>query len=48
MRLKDQDRSDLPVSMKAEILYSIHHEMTLTPSDYFIRRTGNLYFKSNL
>ena len=34
--------------MKAEILYSIHHEMTMTPSDYFIRRTGNLYFNIQL
>ena len=28
----------------AEIHYVIHHEMCLQPSDYFVRRTSNLYF----
>ena len=28
----------------AEIHYVIHHEMCLHPSDYFVRRTSNLYF----
>ena len=46
--LNGQDSSDLPLSMKAEILYSVHHEMVMTPSDYFIRRTGNLYFNIQL
>ena len=41
--LKDES-GNLPLSMKAEILYCIHHEMVMTPSDYFVRRTGNLYF----
>ena len=28
----------------AEMHYAIHHEMCLQPSDYFVRRTSNLYF----
>ncbi len=28
----------------AEMHYAIHHEMCLHPSDYFVRRTSNLYF----
>lgn len=39
-----QTTGDLPIVMRAEILYAIHHEMAMTPSDYFIRRKGNLYF----
>lgn len=35
---------DLPLSLKAEILYCVHHEMVMTPTDYFIRRKGDLYF----
>jgi len=38
------ENENLPLSMKAEILYGIHHEMVVTPADYFVRRTGNLYF----
>lgn len=34
----------LPRSLHAELLYAIHHEMIYTPSDFFIRRTGLLYF----
>jgi len=30
--------------MKAEFHFSYHHEMILTPLDFFIRRTGTLYF----
>lgn len=36
--------SDIPITLKAEVFYSVHHEMTLTPSDFFIRRKGALYF----
>lgn len=39
-----QTESVLPLVMRAEILYAIHHEMAMTPSDYFIRRKGSLYF----
>lgn len=42
--LGEQENDVLPLSMKAEIMYAVHHEMTMTPSDYLIRRTGALYF----
>lgn len=38
------EASLLPPVWKAEVLYAIHHEMALTPSDFFIRRKGDLYF----
>lgn len=40
----DKKDTDLPIAMKAEILYAIHHEMAMTPADFFIRRKGALYF----
>ncbi len=30
--------------LRAEIWYSIHHEMTNSMADFFVRRTGRLYF----
>ena len=30
--------------LKAELWYSIQHEMTCTPTDFFMRRTGRLFF----
>ncbi len=30
---------------KAELWYCLHYEMTYTPLDFFIRRTGRLYFE---
>ena len=40
--LKD---SDIEVRLaKAELWFCIHHEMVQTPLDFFIRRTGKLYF----
>lgn len=38
------DDFDLPTVVKAEIFYAVHHEMALTPSDFLIRRKGDLYF----
>ncbi|WP_410055840.1 glycerol-3-phosphate dehydrogenase/oxidase [Saccharococcus sp. Marseille-Q5394] len=38
------EKTVLPAIWKAEILYSIHNEMAMTPSDFFIRRKGDLYF----
>jgi glycerol-3-phosphate dehydrogenase len=35
---------DLPLWLRGEIVYAIEYEMCLTPSDFFIRRTGMLYF----
>ncbi|MGG0670775.1 glycerol-3-phosphate dehydrogenase/oxidase [Sporosarcina koreensis] len=34
----------LPPAWKAEILYAIHYEMAMTPSDFFIRRKGDIFF----
>ena len=41
--LKGQTLS-IPLVMAAKLYYSIYHEMVCTPSDFFIRRTGSLYF----
>lgn len=30
------------------LMYAIYHEMTIKPSDYFVRRTGMLYFNRKL
>ncbi|MDS9470659.1 glycerol-3-phosphate dehydrogenase/oxidase [Sporosarcina pasteurii] len=35
----------LPLLMRVEVLYAIHYEMAITPSDYLIRRKGSLYFE---
>lgn len=41
---KNDAMETLPTFLKALILYSIENESTLTLSDFFIRRTGALYF----
>lgn len=33
--------------IKAEVWFSIHHEMACTPTDFFMRRTGRLFFDAN-
>lgn len=38
-----EDDADMALA-KAELHFAYHHEMILTPSDFFIRRTGMLYF----
>ncbi len=38
----------LPISIYAQLLYAIYNEMAMTPSDFFIRRTGYLYFHIDL
>ena len=30
--------------MIAEVWFTIHHEMACTPTDFFMRRTGRLFF----
>ena len=30
--------------IKAEVWFTIHYEMTCSPADFFIRRTGRAYF----
>ena len=36
--------SELPRALYAALRYSIEHEMTMTPADFFVRRTGMIYF----
>jgi len=33
--------------MMAEVWFTIHHEMACTPTDFFMRRTGRLFFDAN-
>jgi glycerol-3-phosphate dehydrogenase len=40
--------SELPAILLAQLVYCIEKEMCVTPSDFFIRRTGNLYFDTDL
>nr|WP_078545245.1 glycerol-3-phosphate dehydrogenase/oxidase [Litchfieldia alkalitelluris] len=40
-------KTDLPLYVQAMLLYSLEHEMTLNPLDFFVRRTGSLYFDIN-
>lgn len=40
--LKEQD-NELRL-LKAEVWFTIQHEMTCTPTDFFMRRTGRLFF----
>jgi len=36
--------STMPLTLHAMLLYGLEAEMVYTPSDFFIRRTGMLYF----
>lgn len=38
------DKLDIPISLQAELFYAIQFEMAYTPADFFVRRTGLLYF----
>lgn len=38
------DRHGLPLGLAARLLYAIESEMTVKPEDFFIRRTGQLFF----
>jgi len=33
--------------LEAELWFTMHHEMTCTPTDFFMRRTGRLFFDIN-
>jgi len=37
----------LPLGLFTMLVYSIEHEMTVTPLDFFLRRTGLLLFSIN-
>lgn len=43
----NKNRSDQNPLLKAELLYGIQYEQVQKPGDYFIRRTGMLYFHRN-
>jgi glycerol-3-phosphate dehydrogenase len=38
------ERSELPILLRAQLIYAIEKEMCVTPADFFIRRTALLYF----
>ncbi|MCJ8006355.1 glycerol-3-phosphate dehydrogenase/oxidase [Lederbergia wuyishanensis] len=39
-----EEGKSLPPIIYARLMYAIHHEMAIKPVDFFIRRTGWLYF----
>lgn len=47
-RYAAEGRPGLPAGLYAQLLYAIEHEMCTTPSDFFVRRTGLLYFDIDL
>ncbi|WP_299667053.1 glycerol-3-phosphate dehydrogenase/oxidase [uncultured Polaribacter sp.] len=42
--LEMSEESDQKKMIKAEVLFCIENEMTCTPTDFFMRRTGRLFF----
>lgn len=42
--LPETNPTGLPRTLAAIVRFSIEEEMALTPSDFFVRRTGDLYF----
>lgn len=46
--IKNAASKSLPSFLEAQLLYAIDHESCCTPSDFFIRRTGALYFNVDL
>lgn len=42
------ENNELPTILLAQLIYCVEREMCVTPSDFFIRRTGYLYFDINL
>lgn len=41
---KQKDQDQIIAMAKAELRFTIENEMVITPMDFFIRRTGRLYF----
>lgn len=39
--------SDLPLPIKLTLHYAVKHEMAMTPVDFFMRRTGTIFFDIN-
>lgn len=44
----DINKFELPRNLIGPLIYGIEHEMVVKPSDFFIRRTGALYFNLDL
>ena len=42
--LKNKEVGILPLSLRAQLKYAVTEEMCTSPADFFIRRTGMLYF----
>ncbi|MFI5141231.1 MAG: glycerol-3-phosphate dehydrogenase/oxidase [Bacteroidia bacterium] len=38
------ENSNLPIILRAQLIYTVENEMCIAPADFFIRRTGLLYF----
>lgn len=45
--VSDNNEYGLPPEEYAKVVYSIQSEMVAKPTDYFVRRTGDLYFNVN-
>jgi glycerol-3-phosphate dehydrogenase len=43
-RSEEAKKFKLPLTLYAQVVYAIEHEMCMNPSDFFIRRTSDLYF----
>lgn len=43
-KLPDTIQEGIPKTLAAVLEYAVEEEMALTPADFFIRRTGDLYF----
>lgn len=46
-RFSTVEKTKLTKTVYAQLMYSIEHEMAATPADFFIRRTGALFFDIN-
>ncbi|HEY9577719.1 MAG TPA: glycerol-3-phosphate dehydrogenase C-terminal domain-containing protein, partial [Pseudobacillus sp.] len=43
--IEEAEQTDLPKVMYAQLKHAVNHEMVLKPADFFIRRTGKLFFQ---
>ena len=43
----NHEKYELPKLLYAEVIYGMLHEMVIKPSDFFVRRSGKLYFEIN-
>ena len=47
-KMQDFENTPLVALTRAELWYSVHHELAFNLRDFFIRRTGRLYFNIDL